>query len=128
MPITLEYLRQLGACWTDAQLEAAAASWPPPSSRTWDWWLGDRLAGLPRADVLLRVHVAVAHGVAMQLVVPPQGAVVRFAKKCSDEQLRRLLNAYGPLLDDPTNRNAIDALLAVLREPLPAPEVAPPTE
>jgi len=126
MPITVEQLRKLGVCWSDEQLAKAAESWPAPASRLWSWWLGDRLDTMERADSLLRVHVAAAYAKSLQLTINT-GALVKFARKCSGDQLARTCRAFGLLLDDPTDGNALDALRAVLQEPLPAPTTAATT-
>jgi hypothetical protein len=116
--LTVQYLRALGACWDDDQLAEAAKSWP--NRPTWSWFLGDRLAGMPRAQQVLRVHVAMAAAGRERLRV--NASVVRYAKRCSDDVLPGVLTALGMLLDakDDATRDARRAdLERVLATPLP---------
>ena len=131
MTLSVEYLKKLGACWTAAQLAAAAESWPSPTP-TWAWFLGERLSSMPRADAALRVTVACSHIGFARLRAPERpGVILRFARKCSDEQLQALCVALGAWLDSTEAigadaSSAFEALSVVLAEPLPEiVEVAP---
>jgi hypothetical protein len=128
--ITIEYLRDaLRVCWPAARLAAAAQEWP--ANPTWAWWLGERLAAMPRADKLERVSVAIAH-VRFQRMQAPASArdLWLWAREASEAQLQAGGAALGAWLDT-GSRDAARQLLATMRGELGAAlagviEAAPP--
>ena len=99
MPVSVELIRSLGACWSPAQLAQAEASWPSPTP-SWAWFLGERLQPMSRAEAMLRVQVALGHIAKARLEAPERPRVmadifsispsIKFAAAC---------NALGAWLD-----------------------------
>lgn len=108
--ITVEYLMRLGACWSAAKLREAAKLWPSPSP-SWAWFLGDRLTGMHRAEMLERVHVALAHVMLQKITLPmAPGELAELCKNCGEPELLALCEALGELLDvDPEHPHESDA-------------------
>jgi len=113
MPLSVEYIQSLGACWTPAQLAESAQSWPSPTP-SWSWFLGERLAPLSRPEALLRVQVALAHVVKAKLDAPARPrAMHQFFRACTAEQFTAGCQALGGWLDA-ADGPSFDALSSVV--------------
>lgn len=117
--LSLAYLQSFPLCWTQDRLAQAADEWPS-GNPTWSWFLGDHLAGMARADAMLRILVAFAH-MARQNLFPRtrRGVALTWFRHCADDQLMPAAAALGAWLDapDPTTLEPLERFLAT---PAPA--------
>jgi hypothetical protein len=99
MTLSLAYLKELGACWSDEQLEEAAKQWPS-ATPTWSWFLGERLDGLELDAFVLRMWMAAQHAHRRRIALPLKpAAVVAAAKAAEPKQRLRIASAFGAYLD-----------------------------
>lgn len=102
--LSLVLLKSMRLCWSDAQLEAAALSWP--TVPTWAWFIGARVHTMARADVLARVSVVHAYALRNGVVFPVDwtrprrlGAQYAAAKTMTDPELWAYCAELGAVVD-----------------------------
>lgn len=119
---SVEYFKRLGSCWPIERLQEVWDAANAPASPTWTWFLGARLKGYARADVVLRVQLAVAHVLAARVPFPhaTPAACTRFVKYCPDEQIVPLCELLGHYLDNTDDDNAREVLGTLLSDSMPA--------
>jgi hypothetical protein len=124
MQLTVENLKRLGSCWTTAQLEEAAKSWPTVA--TWAWFIGPRLHDMVREEAMLRVQLALK-AIAFDRTPAPlsPGALSKWLKTASDSEFAQCTDALGAWLDATGDGELYSRLATILAEAPGIVEVAP---
>lgn len=116
MTLSVAYLKRLGSCWSQQELEEAARSWPSPEP-PWAFFLGERLSEMSRTEAQLRVQMAAKHIAVAKLRAPVSpGALCKWFREASDVQFEQAASALAAWLDAPADGELFTALSGILAE------------